>query len=404
MAKQHKQIFNDDLLLNEGDFELAKERWPAVIGALHFPNLIGKFREYDDGANKYKRSSNRAGIWAVALGSLALLAASSEPAIHRSLSSHEAPLGAWEADRDGGGSHANPGENITSAVDGSRWDAETSLWLLGLIAALSGMASVCIGVRGVLRGGAKREWMRDRLCTERLRQIRFQILVARLPSVLSSLEDGKLSEEASSERDGWLSQFVLLHERQQDGLLDQALKKPRTFRAWQLDSEPLVGVADPSEPHTQQLLDAYDTLRFKHQISFAHKKLTGLRIRRTALRVAGLSLVGIIVFCHAALAGSLLFPETPNIGSLASNPATHLAIIWCAVLALAVRALEDGLGVREELERYEEYAEEVKHVQERFYHADSLQAKREAMVEMEQITVGEMIDFFQGVDRASFLI
>ncbi len=408
MPEQNHQIFNDDLLSNEGDYELAKERWPAVIGALHFPNLIGKFREYDDGANRYKRSSNRAGIWAVALGTLALLAASSEPAIHPSTPGHEEPLEGSEAAAqgpDGRDEHlAGLGDENTTAGEVDRGSASAWLRFVGLIAACFGIASVCIAVRGGVRSGTKREWMRNRLCTERLRQLCFQILVARLPSILASLEGGVLSEKARAEREGWLSEFVLVHERQQDGLLDQALKRPRTFRAWQINAEPLDPATDPGEPHTRQLLDAYDTLRFKHQINLAHKRLAGLRIRKTALKVVGLSLIGIIVLIHAALAGSLLFPDAPNIGSVASNPATHLAIIWCAVLALAVRALEDGLAVREELKRYEEYADEAKHVQERFYCADTLHAKREAMMEMEQVTVGEMTEFFRGIDHATFLI
>ena len=124
--------FNDDLLLDEHDRNLAVRKYPAIFHVLDHPQLRQLFLQFDEPANREKRRGKLAGFVAIALGFIALsLAALEYPLLHQA------------------GEHPY-------------------LLRMGLAAssALCGNAGVLIGGVGVLFAGRKRRWLRLRLMGE----------------------------------------------------------------------------------------------------------------------------------------------------------------------------------------------------------------------------------------------
>ena len=122
--------FNDDLLLNEQDQNLAARKYPTIFHILNHPELRQTFLQYDEQANRAKRNGRIAGFQAIAFGFIALAIAAVEyPVMH----------------------HA-----------GDRFVDFLRLILAGF-SALCGIIGVLIGSIGVLFARRKREWLHHRL-------------------------------------------------------------------------------------------------------------------------------------------------------------------------------------------------------------------------------------------------
>ena len=139
--------FNSDLLLGDADNEVAKHGFPELYDVLRDEELKAEFRPRDREANDAKKRSRFAGTLAVVLGFLALSAAASEP--------------------------------IVGAEEGTRK-------LIAGLAGFLGITSVLIGFVGVIFRSRKERWLRARWCTERLRQLHFQTLLADFPLTLNA--------------------------------------------------------------------------------------------------------------------------------------------------------------------------------------------------------------------------
>src|SRR5262245_57915525 len=75
--------FNDDLLLNEQDQDLAARKYPTIFHVLDHPELRQFFLQYDEQANRAKRNGRIAGFLAIAFGFIALAIAAVEyPLMH----------------------------------------------------------------------------------------------------------------------------------------------------------------------------------------------------------------------------------------------------------------------------------------------------------------------------------
>ncbi len=262
MLDIHKRIFNDDLLLNDGDVEVAKEVYPAVSEALDWPRLRHAFLQHERPANRAKTKSRRRGVCAllVALGGLCLAAA--EPA----------------------------SEPITVAV-----------WATVIVAAL-GVLGVILG-SSVLIGGRKERWLHHRAAAERLRQLQFQVLVRRACQLAAA--DPAVVAHVMQERERVLD--VLVHD------LHPGVTRPAETILGDLGGAEcwLIGDHGPPPPQLrpevlEELFHAYTKLRFRHQVDYATRKLspgTGLwpwepegQARR--IDMASYSLTVIVIVCH----------------------------------------------------------------------------------------------------------
>jgi hypothetical protein len=82
----------------------------------------------------------------------------------------------------------------------------------------------------------------------------------------------------------------------------------------------------------------------------------------------------------------------------------HITVTWLALLALGVKTLQEGLGLRPEINRYKEYRAEVSDIGIRFAHAGDNAARLKLMMEMEETAYREMRDFLRTHHDATFLL
>jgi hypothetical protein len=237
--ENHK--FNDDLLLEEADRELAARKYPTIFHVLDHPELRELFRQYDVPATHAKRMGLKAGLWSIGLGFCALAVAASELLV----------------------SHP------TSEAAGSRADDWTGI-ILATGSALCGLLSFLIGTMGVLSAGRKRKWLHCRLMTERIRQFHFQTFTLRLPQVLASLKDDAAKAKFLSERALWFESFKRRFVDKLDSAFTAAIREHEKLEVW-LHDEPVTH-AEP-ENELDPLFGAYRELRVLHQMDYAEYKL-----------------------------------------------------------------------------------------------------------------------------------
>jgi hypothetical protein len=104
------------------------------------------------------------------------------------------------------------------------------------------------------------------------------------------------------------------------------------------------------------------------------------------------------------IAVALAVPSFRAFGAFIHSPWVHVAAIWCAIFALAIRAMEEGLGVRDEAERYRDYRSSVEAIRERFERATRPEEKLRIMEEMERLAYEEMCSFLRNAHATRFVM
>lgn len=360
--------YNDDLLLAQEDREVAARKYSTIWHVLDYPELRHLFTRYDEPANRSKRRARKAGLWAIGLVWVALVIASSEHLL------------------------AHTGWAGTFAV----------------ISAACGLIGVVIGGTGILFAAKKQEWLYGRLMTERIRQFHFQTFVFRWPEILRSLSGDDARAAFSLERKLWFDVFHARFHGKLDEQFTSTLEDETQESAWLHETE--TARSEISEDAgLDPLFRAYRELRIMHQIGYANNQLKDDRRifsaapRRQVAVFSGISFVCVILVCAihvAVLAGVLSHsPIWVAYAEIAS-----LIIIWIAIAALAVRAIEDGLQPEREVERYQQYRSSVRFVLERFDRATSPKEKLHIMQEMERLVFDEMRNFLISGNRSRFVL
>lgn len=367
MRDIEEQTFNDDLLLTEKDRRLARISFPEVYFALDFPELRDLFAKYDERSNHAKRKRRRVGVIAIGMGAIALIGASAEPLYHEHLD--------------------------------ARW-----LHIVGSLLAGIGVVSIVLGWFGVLTNKSKREWLRDRLVTERLRQFHFQMLICRLQAILGSA-DGQAISEFIDLRKQLLAGFRLDHEGHLPGKLKDVLDDNDEEDFWLHEIQPVSPESNRS-PLLAQLCAAYRLLRFGHQIQYANYKLRDEGIAASVVQmsifrqIVGAS-IAIVFVVHLMIALSLTSARF-TIATTWSWP--HVVVVWTAILALGARALEEGLQPTREVERYTRYRSVMARLLFNFDHSDDPAEKIRIMRETERVIYQEMRAFLRTNDEAQFVL
>ena len=361
--------FNDDLLLAQEDRDLAARKYPTIMHVLDHPELRHRFSADDKPANKAKRRARTAGLWAIGLVWVALAIASSEH-----LLPHQSP---W----------ATP---------------------LAAISAVCGLAGVIIGGTGILFAAKKQEWLHRRLMTERIRQFHFQTFVFRLPEILRSLSSEEAKDAFLLERKAWFEEFKSHFHGKLDEQFMNVLEDEKQTDIWLHETEKKESTLSEHR-ELDPLFAAYRELRIKHQIGYANNQLKDDRRifsaspRRQAAVFSSVSFICVVLVCaiHVAVLAGVLSQSAlwAAHGEIAS-----LIIIWIAIAALAVRAIEDGLQPEREVERYQQYRSSVSFVLERFDQAASQKEKLQTMQEMERLVFDEMRNFLISGNQTRFVL
>jgi hypothetical protein len=372
----HEHKFNDDLLLAAGDLILAAEKYPSIWHVLDHPALRELFLNYDGPARRAKSRGLTFGLIAIALGFVALAVAALESLFIAA------------------------GEKADSS----------GLWL-SVGSFVCAAASLLIGNIGVLFGARKRDWLQHRLMAESLRQFHFQSFVFRLPEILASLKDEVAKEQFRKARELRLQSFAARMEGKLDSAFAAAIREEEDFAPWGYDG------AWPKEASTvleseelDPLFEAYRELRILHQLGYAEYKLQDHlgeifafpRTQLSVLSTAALIWVVLLILFHAGLlVGAFSSGETRTV---LHSGGTIYAIIFVALLALATRAVEQGLQPEREIERYQQYRSAVRTILERFDDAPSRAAKVRIIREMEQLAVEEMRNFLITGERSRYVM
>lgn len=361
--------FNDDLLLAREDRDLAARRYPAILHVLDHPELRRLFAVHDAPANRAKRRARSAGLWAIVLVWIALVIASSEY-----LLTH------------------------------THWAAR----IFAVVSAVCGLAGVIIGGTGILFARKKQEWLHGRLMTERIRQFHFQTLAFRLPEILQSLRGPEAKAAFESERKLWFDEFTARFHGKLDEQFTGTLEDETQEEIWLHEPEKERGGAS-EHCNLDPIFAAYRELRILHQIGYANHQLKDDRRifsaapRRQAAVFSAFGFTCILLVCviHLGVLAGVVFKP---LAWEANSAIASMIIIWIAIAALAVRAIQDGLQPEREVERYQQYRSSVRFVLERFDRASSQAEKVQIMREMERLVFDEMRNFLIAGNRSRFLM
>jgi hypothetical protein len=385
---QHK--FNDDLLLAKPDRDVAARRYPTILHVLDNQEVRGYFREFDEPANRAKRSGLKAGFRAVVLGCVALWVTSAEHLVPDDY----AILPAIAA------------RNLPASFVESLPYLSTCL---AVIAALAGILCVMIGGLGILFAGKKEAWLHGRFMTERIRQFHFQSFVTRVPEILASLNnaDPKTTYEAAKRE--WMDAFRARHQGKVGAEFTKILQDERGSHLWLHENCAEHG-AQAEAKKLDPLFQAYRELRIIHQLGYAHYKLTNdHRILskappRQAELLSAITFIGIVLLCAIHVGALIAVFVSGPFSSAFRSQAASVVVIWIAVAALGARALAEGLQPERETERYQQYGSAVHAILDRFDLAQTQAEKLRIMREMERLSYDEMRNFLLTNERAKFVL
>jgi hypothetical protein len=362
---QHK--FNDDLLINPRAAEKAERMFPTLIDVLQHPELKKRFSRFDIPANAAKKRAQIFGVAAVLCGVLALFAASAPSAPYS-----DTALGTW----------------------------------LGNGSALLGIASILIGFAGLLYARPKRDWLHNRLATERLRQFHFQTFVCRWPEILALLKREQTGADYVAKRARWFANVETRIEDRREAEFTEIVDDDALSEMW-LHEACADAPAEEAARELAPMFAAYRELRIMHQfhyVSFNVRGEWGFPPRSPRGQAAFFSytillcVFAIFIFHFSALAISMLGGTAPWLHWL------HVGVIWGAIVGLGVRTLEEGLQPEREIERYQQYRSAIRLIRDKFDNAATPAEKLQVMGDMERISFEEMRNFLRTAREARFII
>jgi hypothetical protein len=338
-------------------------RKATVRFAFEFPGLLQLFEQADAASNRARRRNRRYGVTGVLLVLISLLYASAAPLLP----------------------HGHHG----------------GLALAGYIAAGLGLLGAVLGFAGLSRSSQRQRWLRGRVQTETLRLFHFHYLAARAPEIVAAGHDPRLQEAYIEARQRALDELLAAQLGDLDGALRRIVHPPTLDPFGHV--QPQKGQGGISDA-AREVFAAWRQLRLQWQLRYCEAKLaaTGTGGRRSPRQQEKLfslvswACVGGIVLLHLAYFAQV-FVHLPLVW-------LEITVIWTALIALAVRALEDGLKPQREVERYEQYRANIKVACQRFDAAADMETRLEVMRAFEQVSLEEMHVFIRSHADARFLL
>lgn len=367
-----EHIFNDDLLANPGDMQWVEQRYSKLLPVLDFPELRQAFLTHDALAIQAHRRVMGWGLLAILCAVIALLAAASEPL--------------WG------------GQGLLPRAVG------TGAELLGLLGAF-------VGAGGMWLGPSKRDWLLNRLAAEQLRQWHFQFILQRGDLIVPALGgDESQVHDFRAARACLFEDFRAGLRGKLDSLLTSLLsvnyEKEKTLVP--RGSLPHHGYTDQDELFVP-LAEIYWRLRLRHQLQYVQYKLQtsteyGWRqflrwpilIQKEVLGGLGTSCIVMAILVSIAIIIGHVLPmvvgETPVSAAL-EHPLLNSAAVGLAIVAVAVRTIEDGLGLKPDIERYRHFANELERLLTQWQEAPGLSSRLSVMERCEEACFEELREF-----------
>lgn len=343
--------------------DAAAARKSSVRFAFDFPELLSVFEVADAQANAARDRNRRHGILGVAMVTVAMFYASASPLLH----------------------------HVSADV----------LAALGYLAAALGLGGTAWALAGLRNSSNRRRWLTARLKTETLRLFQFYYLAARLPEAAAA-QDAAAQSAYAAGRTKALNHLLSGKLRDTDEALAKVIVDPTYDLFEGIPAQAASALTDSTT--LADLFAAWKTLRLDVQLAYCEAKLTDRSVNGTRspvqyeqmfsklswICIGLIALLHVINFTH----GWLHFPTVW----------TETLVIWTALIALAARALEDGLRPQREVERYEQYRGSIHVAQQRFDAASNIQAKLEIMRAFEQASLEEMRVFLRTYANARYIL
>jgi hypothetical protein len=365
------RVFNDDLLTNSGDLEYARRQFPEAFHLLDHPELRNVFVGYERSANNARSWMRWLGCLAVAFGTIALLSTATEPL--------------W--------SNYKYAKVLTIGFE-----------FCGLLAAFIAVGSLWLGPW-------KKRWLESRFMAERLRQWHFQLILRKGREVEALLDQSapQALEAYKSIRKKWFDGFLHDFGGKLDSRMHMLMKDPEFSGDWL--HHPVTNYSGNGHA-LRYVFEAYRHLRFNHQYDYATHKLSNstehppwaflkwpLVRQESAIRVCGSFCLVAALICSVCVITNRYFEIKPDLGPCLASVALSLAI--CGV---ALRTVLEGLGIGEDIERYEDYRGKVRRLLLYFEDSSGHQEKLKLMEDMELAVVDELRGFLRTHQKATFVL
>lgn len=366
-----RRVFNDDILTNSGDLRYAGDQYGEIFPLLDHAALRKLFLKYEQRATTARGWVLWLGLLAVCFATVALLSAATEP-LH---------------------AHARYSGVFT------------------IIFEAFGVAAALIAGGSLWFGPWRKRWLESRFMTERLRQWHFQLLI-RKANELETFFAHKTPESEKkfqAERQSWFDEFLHDHEGKLDSRMDSLAHDPDFANDWLHDSPTEFKDNSPILPH---LFDAYRRLRFLHQYDYITYKLSPATdrplwafLRWPLLRqesfIGGAASFCFVtaLLCAFVVIANRLFEIRPALDSFLAS----LTLVN-AITGVALRAIQEGLGVTADIERYRDYRGKVRRALLHFEATQDQKTKLRLMEEMELASVDELRGFLRTHGETRFVL
>jgi hypothetical protein len=247
--------------------------------------------------------------------------------------------------------------------------------------------------------------------TERLRGWHFQMLIHRGREIEESCnrDDPTAIERFRERRAVWFATFKHQHEQTLDSQLHELIEAPEACYTSLHDGSTPYSAGSPVQ---ERVFEAYRELRLRHQATYAAHKLQRStnqplwKPHRWPIKVLIDRLIGLTSSC---VIGALVVSGYIVGGHFLHWPGAHSvalpALILCfLVLTVAARGVLDGLAVREEGQRYNDYLGEVRYLLTKFEASHDPQERIRLMQDMERAAVEELKGFLRAHSEARFIL
>jgi hypothetical protein len=172
-------------------------------------------------------------------------------------------------------------------------------------------------------------------------------------------------------------------------------------------------------PEVELFFQAYLDLRINHQLGYTnykldndHKIFSESPVRQAEvlenISKAGVAWLFLIHAVVLVIAGSALAAIPLAINGVEARTLVSyifsIAIIAIAIVALLIRAFQQGLQPEREAERYQQYRSALLRVREQFEAAETPMEKLDSMRQVERVSFDEMRNFLISNERVSFVV
>ena len=374
-ADPFKDWPNDDLLLETTSQNYFAIRYPQEAPLFDWPEARAAFVAHDSTARSAKAKSRRRGVAAVWLSLVGLGCVATIPLLAEVLKVN----------------------NLSAAVAGSQA-------VIGSIAAIALLAGAVVAYGKLFRDGDKQVWLINRLWSERLRQLHFQIIINNLDLAGQATTDAAALERYKSMRSMILHGFK--HEQQSRlvATLERLENDAAEERAWLAPEWEEPGNSPTLTPAVTRVIDMLQRQRFGIQDRFTSLKLRpgwhSPASRSTFVARTSDIFTALLVLVSLASALSYLLGGAITLTQQAL--ATTAGILGTAIAAL--RVVNDGLQYSADTDRYRWYLAAVQSLQQRILRTTDATQKLYLLREMEHLSYQEMRRFYLSAWKARFIM